>query len=424
MPLDAPRTVTREKLDFPNPNGEMLAALLERPAGPARAYAVFAHCFTCSKDVCAATRISRALAARGIAVLRFDFTGLGNSEGDFANTNFSSNVADLVCAAEHLSRHYRAPDLLIGHSLGGAAVLAAAPRLACVQAVVSIAAPSDPEHVGRLFKHAHEQILQRGYAQVNLAGRRFTIKRQFLEDIAAQALDEDIAALGRQGKALLVMHAPGDEIVELEHARRIFDIARHPKSFVALDGADHLLTRREDAEYVADTVAAWAGRYIAHRGEAESAPAPEVAEGEVVVRESFGRYTNEAFTPTHRLIADEPLSMGGEDQGPTPHEHLLTALGACISITLRMYAERKNWPLEHVTVRLRRRQVPGTHATAGIDCEIELQGALEAAQRERLLQIAARCPVQRVLSEPVPIHHRLSPGRDGGQGASRSGRRA
>ena len=251
--------IVRERVQFTNSVGEQLAALVERPSAEPRAYALFAHCFTCSKDVTAASRISRALAARGIAVLRFDFTGLGNSEGDFANTNFSSNVDDLLAAAEFVAERYGGPQLLIGHSLGGAAVLAAAPDVADCKAVVTIGAPSDPAHVSHLFAAAREEIEAAGEAEVLLGGRRFTIKNQFLQDIENQRLTERVWSMD---KALLVMHSPVDEIVAVEHARHIYEAARHPKSFISLDQADHLLSKRQESEYVAQVLAAWAGRYL------------------------------------------------------------------------------------------------------------------------------------------------------------------
>jgi putative redox protein len=404
MPLDAQARISREKLSFPNRDGQQLAALLERPVEPPRAYAIFAHCFTCSKDIGAATRISRALAARGIAVLRFDFTGLGNSEGDFANTNFSSNVEDLVCAADHLRAAHRAPDILIGHSLGGAAVLAAAGRIPEAQAVVTLGAPSDPGHVSHLFHGDISTIEAQGYAEVDLAGRRFTIKRQFLDDIEEKALLEDVRGMR---KALLVLHSPVDEIVNIEHARQIYEGARHPKSFISLDQADHLLSRREDSEYAAETIAAWAGRYVSHPGEPAGAPAPEVQGGEVIVRESYGKYTNEVYTETHRLLTDEPIHEGGQAMGPTPYEYLLAALGGCTSITLRMYASFKDIPLDHVEVHVRKTK---SHAEDCKDCDgkeasreviqrvITLKGDFTEAQRQRLLHIADRCPVHRTLS--------------------------
>ena len=251
--------MSSERKDFPSTDGQLLSARLDSPDGPIRAYALFAHCFTCTKDVFAASRIAHGLAQQGIAVLRFDFTGLGASEGDFANTNFSSNVQDLVAAADFMRAQLQAPKLIIGHSLGGAAVLAAAGDIAEVKAVVTIAAPSDPSHVSSLFGEQLDTIRNDGEAQVQLAGRSFTIKRQFLVDADAQHLNQKTAQLQR---ALMVMHSPHDRTVDISNALDIFKAAMHPKSFVSLDGADHLLTRKQDAEWVAGMIAAWCGRYI------------------------------------------------------------------------------------------------------------------------------------------------------------------
>lgn len=249
----------RQRVNFTNRDGINLAGLMELPDEQPRAYALFAHCFTCSKDIAAASRISRGLAMQGVAVLRFDFTGLGNSDGDFANANFSSNVSDLVDAAAFLNREHQAPSMLIGHSLGGAAVLAAASEVATARAVVTIGAPSNPDHVRHLFANAEDEIRNKGVAEVDLAGRRFTIKKQFLEDIAANQLEPKLAGLK---KALLIFHAPLDNTVSIDEAAYIYRNAKHPKSFVSLDGADHLLTRREDSQYVASVISAWAQRYL------------------------------------------------------------------------------------------------------------------------------------------------------------------
>lgn len=307
-------TVQKEKLTFPNQDNEQLAALLERPAAEPAAYALFAHCFTCSKDVVAATRISQALAAKGIGVVRFDFTGLGNSEGDFANTNFSSNVADLVSAADYMRNALSAPLILIGHSLGGAAVLSAAGKIPELKAVVVIGAPDDPAQVSHLFNTKIDEIEARGVAAVNLAGRTFRIKKQFLDDIAEQNLHQQISQMR---KALLIFHSPRDEIVDIGNGRRIYEAAKHPKSFISLDDADHLLSRRQDSEYVADTIAAWASRYVPETPQAKEArPRRTLSVGEVLVRETDGKFGNEIFTDTHRLLADEPVKNGGKDTGP------------------------------------------------------------------------------------------------------------
>ena len=403
-----------ERITFANPAGEPLAARLDRPDGPPRAFALFAHCFTCSKDTFAAARISQGLAARGVAVLRFDFTGLGASGGDFANSNFSSNLDDLAAAADFLRQHYEAPKLLVGHSLGGAAVLAAAQRVPEAVAVATIAAPFDPAHAGRLFAPARAEIEARGEALVTLGGRSFRVRRQFLEDIAAHRLSDHIAGLR---KALIVFHAPRDEIVGIENASHIFTAARHPKSFVSLDDADHLLTRRADAVYVADVLAAWASRYLPQAPAA--ALEAERPAGEVVVAETGeGKFTQIVRVGRHALRADEPASIpGGLDTGPSPYDYLLAALGACTSMTLRLYAERKQLPLERVVVHLKREKI---HASDCADCEtregmldqiertLELPGDLDAAQRQRLLEIADKCPVHRTLTSEVKIRTRLA----------------
>ncbi len=400
-----------EKLTFPGSMGTALAARLELPAAKPTAFALFAHCFTCTKDIFAAGRIAGALAEKGIAVLRFDFTGLGASEGDFANTNFSSNVADLVKAADFLRERYRAPSLLIGHSLGGAAVLAAAGEIPEALAVATIGAPADPAHVAKHFTDAIPDIEKSGEAEVLLAGRPFRVKKQFLDDIAGQRLKERIARLG---KALLIFHSPTDTIVGIDNARAIYEAARHPKSFISLDDADHLLSRRADAVYVAEVLAAWAGRYIAEAGAAASeAERPEP--GTVLVEEAgtaIGRLAQTIRAGRHRLAADEPTESGGADTGPNPYEYLLAGLGACTSMTLRLYADHKKWPLERVRVRLAHAKI---HAQDCADCEtkdgkidrierrIELAGPLDEGQRQRLLEIANKCPVHRTLESEIGI---------------------
>ncbi len=342
-------TMPTERFQFTGSEGHQLAAALDTPEGEIRAYALFAHCFTCGKDVLAAKRIAVALAAKGIAVLRFDFTGLGSSEGDFANSTFASNVADLVRAADHLRETRKAPAILIGHSLGGAAILAAAVQIPDARAVVTIAAPSDPAHVTGLFADRIEDIHALGKAEVSLAGRPFTVTRQLLEDIAEHGLMAQVAKLH---KALLVMHSPTDDTVGIDNATRIFVAARHPKSFVSLAGADHLLSDRRDATYVADVIAAWASRYL-DPAVSEQGTDPGEAPRNVVVRETRNSKFQQTVTiGPHRLLADEPVTAGGEDAGPGPYDFLLAGLGACTSMTLRLYADRKSLPLERTTVTL------------------------------------------------------------------------
>jgi uncharacterized OsmC-like protein/alpha-beta hydrolase superfamily lysophospholipase len=397
---------TSEKFSFAGADGQLLAARFEQPRGPRHAVALFAHCFTCTKDIYAASRIAGGLAARGIAVLRFDFTGLGHSEGEFANTNFSSNVDDLVAAADHLREAYEAPKIIIGHSLGGAAVLAAAGRIPEAAAVATIGAPAEPAHVQHLFQDARPEIEAKGEAEVKLAGRTFTIKKQFLDDIAATRLEAAIAGLR---KALLVFHAPRDATVGIDNAARIFTAAKHPKSFVSLDDADHLLSRHEDAAYLAEVLAAWAGRYL-DRKEREPLKAKP---GSVVVQEAGkGKFAQRIAAGPHQLRADEPESFGGNDSGPGPYDLLLAGLGACTSITLRLYADRKAWPLSRVTVNLAHDKI---HAEDCAECEtksgrldritrrLSLEGELDDAQRARLLEIADKCPVHRTLESEVVI---------------------
>jgi uncharacterized OsmC-like protein/pimeloyl-ACP methyl ester carboxylesterase len=398
-----------EKFEFPNAKGESLAALLDFPIGRPNAFALFAHCFTCGKDNLAAKRIAERLAMCGITVLRFDFTGLGASEGEFANTNFSSNVDDLVAAADHLRKAHSAPAILIGHSLGGAAVLAASHRIPEARAVVTIAAPSDPAHVVGLFKDHVAAIRAQGEVEVSLVGRPFRIKREFLDDVAEKKLNECLAMLR---KALLIFHSPTDDTVGIDNATSIFTHARHPKSFVSLAGADHLLSKKDDAVYVANMIAAWAARYI-EETEGIMEDDDEAETGTVLVRETGqGRYQQEVLSGPHRFLADEPVKVGGGDTGPGPYDLVLAGLGACTSITLRIYAEHKKLPLSRVSVRLSHNKI---HAEDCENCEtkegmidhieraITLEGDLTPEQRKRLMEIADKCPVHRTLESEVEI---------------------
>jgi len=405
---------TSQAVSFPGASGDALAARLDLPSGTApRAYALFAHCFTCSKETRAATYISEALTAAGIAVLRFDFTGLGGSEGDFANTTFSSNVADLVAAADWLRRERQAPTILVGHSLGGAAVLAAAAGVREAAAVATVNAPADPAHVAHLFAGQRAEIDARGEAEVELAGRKFRIRREFIEDIAAQKLTAAIANLHR---ALIVFHAPADAIVGIDNASAIFLAAKHPRSFVSLDDADHLLSRAEDGRYVGAVLAAWASRYLPARH--ADPRSPDGPRDVVFVRETgAGKLQMELAMGPHRLIADEPVGDGGVDSGPSPYDLLTAALGACTAMTVRLYADLKKLPLERVGVNLRHEKI---HAADCRECEtkegridkiervIDLQGPLDDVQRAKLLEIANKCPVHRTLHSEVFIPTRLA----------------
>jgi putative redox protein len=401
-----------EKIVFPGGNGAELAARLDRPVGAVRAFALFSHCFTCSKDIFAAQRIAQGLADRGIAVLRFDFTGLGASQGEFANTNFSGNVDDLVAASAFLRRSHRAPSILIGHSLGGAAVLAAAARVPECRAVATIGAPADPAHVRHLLSPAIPEIEAKGEAEVKIAGRPFRIRKQFLADIEGQALAGTVGGLRR---ALLIFHAPRDATVGIDNAGLIFQAAKHPKSFVSLDDADHLLTRHADASYVARVLAAWATRYVDDLAEPAVEP---LAEGSVVVEETrASKFAQRVQVGAHVFAADEPVAAGGTDTGPGPYDFLLAGLGACTSMTMRMYADHKGWPLERVRVELRHAKI---HAADCAECEtregkidridraITVTGPLNDEQRQRLLEIADKCPVHRTLHSEVHVVSRLA----------------
>jgi putative redox protein len=398
---------------FDNGRGHELAARLDRPLRDTpRAFAVFAHCFTCSKNLSAAVNVSRALVEHGWAVLRFDFTGLGDSEGDFADTHFSSNVEDLVAACRWLGEHHEAPRLLVGHSLGGAAVLHAAASVESVAAVATVGAPSRPDHVLALLGDNLETVEREGKACVTLAGRDFTIKRSFLDDVREQAMQSAARSLRRP---LLILHAPGDKVVGIDNAGQIFQAARHPKSFVSLDGADHLLSRPEDAKFAAGVIAAWADRHLPAREAAVS------SSGDVTAWGPVRGFTTELTVGETSIIADEPRELGGADRGPSPYALLLSALGSCTVMTLRMYADRKGWPLQQAVCHLRHAKV---HATDCEGCElednpkgkvdrierrIELRGDLDDAQRQRLMEIADRCPVHRSMAEgPIAVVTRLS----------------
>lgn len=396
-----------ERFDFPNDRGERLSALLDRPAGKPRAYALFAHCFTCGKDIHAAKRIAAGLTALGIAVLRFDFTGLGSSEGEFANTTFSSNVGDLVAAAGHMRELGHAPEILIGHSLSGAAILAAAESIPEARAVVTIAAPADPAHVTNLLRDEVDAIRKAGEREVALGGRSFRIRREFLDDIETHKQTDRIATLH---KALLVFHSPTDEVVGIDNATAIFVAAKHPKSFVSLAGADHLLSRKEDAAYVANVIAAWAERYLDMPALMENV---EAGSGGVTVTETGqGKFQQIIRAGRHSLIADEPLPQGGLDSGPTPYDLVLAGLGACTSMTLRLYADHKGLPLERVSVALKHSRIHAADCEAcetkegkvdRIDRVVSLTGQLDADQRKRLLEIADKCPVHRTLTSEIDI---------------------
>jgi putative redox protein len=410
----------RKRLKFPGAFGDELVGRLELPdpegSEPA-AYALFAHCFTCSKDLKAAGWISRALVERGIAVFRFDFTGIGESEGDFADTDFSSNLDDLEAAADFLRREHRAPQILVGHSLGGAAVLAAAERITEARAVATIGAPSDTDHLRDTLIRQAPELEEKEEAEVTLGGRKFRIRQKLLQDLSQGSLTR---AIGELGRPLLIFHSPVDEIVGIDHARRIYEAAKHPKSFVSLDDADHLLTDPRDARYVGQVLAAWAGRYVALEDVEVAEEEPATEEEQVVVEGGAG-FAQTIRARRHRFAADEPASYGGTDTGPSPYELLLASLGACTSMTLRMYADRKEWPLEAVRVLLAHDRVHAKDCDVCTDDErqrggqidrierkIDVLGELSDEQRQRLLEIAEKCPVHRTLEGTIRISSELA----------------
>ena len=399
-----------ERISFPGHAGT-LDARLDLPDGPHLATAVFAHCFTCGKDIPAARRIAARLTTLGIAVLRFDFTGLGHSDGEFANTSFTSNVQDLERAVAYLEARNMPPTLMIGHSLGGAAVLKATANLPQIKAVATLGAPFDPGHVTHNFADALPEIAAKGEAEVSLGGRPFRIGQAFVEDVASEALAPSI---GRLHAALMVLHAPGDEIVGIENASQIFLAAKHPKSFVTLDDADHLITRAEHAEYAADIIATWARKYLSLKP-----PAPPIGAPEGIVRSAEadpnGFLQDITHGTRHHILADEPRAYGGTNQGLSPYGLLSAGLAACTSMTIRMYARRKGWPLEHVSVDVSHDKVHAQDADTASGDKIDtwkrvisLRGALDADQRARLLEIADKCPVHRTLEKSSTVNTELA----------------
>ena len=403
---------TRKKITFENAAGIQLAAAIELPVKPIKYYALFAHCFSCGKDIVAASRISRSLASIGIAVLRFDFTGIGNSDGDFKNTNFSSNIEDILAATNYLREHYEAPQLLIGHSLGGTAVLNAASDVPECKAVVSIGSPATADHILEQFPEERKQLENEQEVSVNVGGKPFKIKRQFVADVEAQSTTDKISQLR---KALLVFHSPVDNIVPIDEATRIFVAAKHPKSFITLDKADHLLSNAQDSEYVANTIAAWAVRYV-NRDEKET---QKVNKGEILIGEGNHKFLREVASDDHTWLSDEPNAFGGDNLGPDPYEQLLSSLGTCTSMTLRMYANHKGWPVDDIKVELKhsREHEKDCEAPDKANCKIEviektltIEGDLDEQQTSRLLEVADRCPVHKTLLGNLKITTELAEG--------------
>ena len=397
------------KIEFENDKGQKLAARIDNPVGGnPKAYAVFAHCFTCSKNLHTVTNISKSLTQSNIAVFRFDFTGLGESEGDFEDTDFSSNVEDLICAINFVENNYQSPQILIGHSLGGAAMVKAAAVYGKASALVTIGAPADPQHVEHLLEKKLDEIKEKGKAKITIAGRTFTIKKIFLEDIRNNRLTKSLKIIDA---AVLIMHSPVDKVVEIDNATHLYKKARHPKSFISLDKSDHLLSRQEDSEHAGQLIATWADKYLNISPESKLVPAKQVA-----ARTGTGLAT-EIATMDHSLWADEPVDQGGTNAGPSPYDLLAAALASCTSMTIRMYADRKKWPLEEVTVHVEHKR---DHVADCNTCEskdqkvdiftrwIETEGDLEENQKQKLLEIANKCPVHRTLSAVIRIETKMN----------------
>ena len=398
-----------QKLNFPNAKGEQLSGLLYLPLEEKpRFYALFAHCFTCSKNYKAVSSICQTLCQMGVAVLSFDFTGLGGSEGNFEEEKFSSNVSDLLQASDYLAQHHQAPQLLIGHSLGGAAVIFAASKLEEVKAVVTIAAPSQPDHVKRLFSEDISQIKQEGQAEVNIGGRPFLISKEFMEDLESQNL---LQVLHKLRKAFLFLHSPQDLIVEISNAEELYTAAFHPKSFISLNGADHLLTSEKDSTYVGEVISAWSKKYIS-----VEISENDIKGNQVKVRLSGDSFTTEVLTPYHHLLADEPESVGGRNMGPTPYDLLMASLGTCTAMTLKMYADRKGWRLGEINVYLNHEKVhredsdlleTGGGKISKFSRLLEIKGNITEEMEDKLLEIANKCPVHKTLHEEIEVETKM-----------------
>ncbi|XQW84750.1 alpha/beta fold hydrolase [Thalassotalea piscium] len=396
----------KKRIEFTS-HGHTLAGLLEYPIGPVKAYALFAHCFTCGKDIAAASRISGALVEKGFGVLRFDFTGLGNSDGDFSNTNFSSNLEDLKSAATFLAEKYRAPQLLVGHSLGGAAVLAVANDIESVSAIVTIGAPAQAEHVIKNFETSVDEINAQGVAQVKLGQQDFTIKKHFIDDLNINSQKQ----FSLKGKSVLLMHSPVDTVVSINEAEKIYSKLKHPKSFISLDTADHFLSDQSDAVYAATVISSWADKYI-KQNEETAASAILTEKGHVVVSEKDHKFTLNVISDNHYWLADEPLAVGGQNLGPDPYEHLLAALGTCTVMTLRMYINHKKMNLQDIKVTLQHNknyhqdcqscEDKNSYAEQ-ITRQIEFIGELTEEEKTKLLVIADKCPVHKTLNSKLHI---------------------
>ncbi len=395
------------KVTFKNSSGHTLSGRLELPIHRfAHNFVLFAHCFTCTKNLSAIRSISNELSSQGFGVLRFDFSGLGDSEGEFEDTNFSGNVEDLIVASDYLQKNHTAPTLIIGHSLGGAAAILAASKIDSIRVVATIGAPSNPNHVKKLIRNNIEEINKSGKGIVNIGGSDFTIKKQFIDDIESNSLSTTINSLE---KALLVLHSPQDNIVGIKNAEEIYRSAKHPKSFVSLDGADHLLSRKEDSIYVGNVIAGWASRYL----EIPEEPILKSNHQVVAKLDNMEEFTTQLKVGKHYLVADEPETIGGNDFGPTPYGYITAGLSSCTAMTIKMYVARKGWNLKSVEVhtsydRSHKEDCENCEdPSAKIDTfhkEVKLEGDLSEEQIARIMKIADKCPVHRTfLSETQVI---------------------
>lgn len=397
----------KEKVSFKGDQNQEISAVIHFPADQKpNNFAIFAHCFTCNKNFKAVKNISQGLTQYGYAVLSFDFTGLGDSEGNFADTNFSTNLSDLVKAAEFLKENYDPPTLLVGHSLGGAAVLMAASQIESVTAVATIGAPAQPEHVLHLIKGGVDEIKKNGEAEVSIGGRPFKIKEQFIKDLQR---NKELNNLEELRKAILILHSPQDDVVSIKNAREIYSKAHHPKSFVSLDGADHLLSKKEDSVYAGEIIAIWSKKYRTNakenRPKTDSQTVAKIGGQE-------DNYTTQLVAEGHHLISDEPENIGGDNFGPSPYGLLTSALAACTAITLRMYANRKKWPVDEIEVHVnqqKRHDKDSENCDSGegkitfFDRKIAIKGNLDAKQIKRLIEIANNCPVHKTLEADIKI---------------------